>query len=481
MANSAAILSTSLPLNKKLKPELQAIARALGITDNATVPSLCKSINEHIRNHAEIADDPRFLPLLAHRSGPKTIAKNSADKLAEEASKPGVPGQAATGANKTLLTNNVKTDPGPQFAKLSSGSRTGPITTDTKDDANEDCESTSSDSGSSISPEPEPKPEEKPKKTPRQQLPRNLPAVVRVNFFDEHNQRAAPRQVCVLANDIPITALAAEDGSTEYLTSLSELLPAAFQNDSPIKGMLFTNTFQSRSLTFPLPDDQRPKFTGSGSDIPLVIATDRALHNPTGRLAAPGVRDTFLRFLHSVFTAAIDDTPSFGKEWPRAKHAGLLLDRHLFEEKVLEMFTAWSRPIGGFVVPQGYANYTGTTFTKHEVLDTINIKSSSSSNDTLLFAPESLMHAPKAQAWYKSGGKDHDDLFRKMTTANFKKYLKVRRDRRHRPSQKNHRGPPSSPGEGPSTRKHKRGATASEDESEEDYYYMNKKVFFYNL
>ncbi|KAJ7847773.1 hypothetical protein B0H13DRAFT_2362292 [Mycena leptocephala] len=249
MANSAAILSTSLPLNKKLKPELQAIARALGITDNATVPSLRKSINEHIRNHAEIADDPRFLPLLAHRSGPNTVTKNSADKLAEEASKPGVPGQAATGANKTLLTNNVKTDPAPQFAKLSSGSRTGPITTDTKDDANEDCESTSSDSGSSISPEPEPESEEKPKKTPRQQLPRNLPVVVRVNFFDEHNQAAAPRQVCVLANDIPITALAAKDGSTEYVTSLSELLPAAFQNDSPIKGMLFTNTFQSRSLT----------------------------------------------------------------------------------------------------------------------------------------------------------------------------------------------------------------------------------------
>ncbi|KAJ7807652.1 hypothetical protein B0H13DRAFT_2386304 [Mycena leptocephala] len=183
MANSAAILSTSLPLNKKLKPELQAIARALGITDNATVPSLRKSINEHIRNHAEIADDPRFLPLLAHRSGPKTVTKNSADKLAEEASEPGVPGQAATGANKTLLTNNVKTDPAPQFAKLSSGSRTGPITTDTKDDANEDCESTSSDSGSSISPEPEPESEEKPKKTPRQQLPRNLPvrAAIGVN------------------------------------------------------------------------------------------------------------------------------------------------------------------------------------------------------------------------------------------------------------------------------------------------------------
>jgi hypothetical protein len=103
MANSAAILSTSLPLNKKPKPELQAIARALGITDNATVPSLRKSINEHIRNHAEIADDPRFLPLLAHRSGPKTVTKNSADKVAEEASGPGVPRQAVTGCTSNCF------------------------------------------------------------------------------------------------------------------------------------------------------------------------------------------------------------------------------------------------------------------------------------------------------------------------------------------------------------------------------------------
>ncbi|KAJ7796387.1 hypothetical protein B0H14DRAFT_2619997 [Mycena olivaceomarginata] len=70
---------------------------------------------------------------------------------------------------------------------------------------------------------------------------------------------------------------------------------------------------------FPLPADERPKFTGVGTDIPLAIATDRAMHNPTGRLAAPGVREVFLRFLHSVITQKLDDVPDYGTPWPRAK------------------------------------------------------------------------------------------------------------------------------------------------------------------
>lgn len=102
-----------------------------------------------------------------------------------------------------------------------------------------------------------------------------------------------------------------------------------------------------------MPADERPKLTGAGTDIPLAIATDHAMHNPTGRLAAPGVRDAFLQFLHSVVTDEIDDVPEFGTAWPRAKYAGMLLERHLLQEKVLDLFTAWSRPIGGYVVPRG--------------------------------------------------------------------------------------------------------------------------------
>ncbi|KAJ6529007.1 hypothetical protein B0H19DRAFT_1083343 [Mycena capillaripes] len=68
--------------------------------------------------------------------------------------------------------------------------------------------------------------------------------------------------------------------------------------------------------------NERPKFTGAGTDIPMAIATDRAMHNPTGWLAAPGVRDVFLRFLHSVMAQELDDVPGYGTAWPRAKTFG---------------------------------------------------------------------------------------------------------------------------------------------------------------
>jgi hypothetical protein len=45
MANSAAILSTSLPLNKKLKPELQAIARALSLPKIRMIGGLAPNLS----------------------------------------------------------------------------------------------------------------------------------------------------------------------------------------------------------------------------------------------------------------------------------------------------------------------------------------------------------------------------------------------------------------------------------------------------
>ncbi|KAJ6537066.1 hypothetical protein B0H19DRAFT_1382823 [Mycena capillaripes] len=434
MSDAVTIEYSARPLHKKLKPELQAIATAMGLNANATVAVLQKSIQEHIRNHPEIADDPRFLPLLVHRTAP-TPGKNSVDKAAEEALGTTTAGQVVSGANKTLLAQKVKTDPAPQFGKLSRKDVGGPRL-DAGDDGSNGQESTSSASDSDDSPS-SPEPEEKPKKNAKP-VAVELPDAVRVNFYDENNGTAPPREVCVLTKEVPITALAAADGSIQYTTSLSKLLPVAFQNDSPIKerggriyrpnirgegghhhlgridailagecraltigevdsytlrtspgGGVFCDVFWDQPAPgqnngdvsdvgnaippistglpvvtntgdsikpvpmFPLPENQRPKFTGSGSDIPLAIATDRALHNPTGKLAAPGVRDGFLVFLHSQFKAAIDGTPDFGRPWPRAKLAGMLLDRHLFEEKVLDLLTPWSRPIGGYLVPQG--------------------------------------------------------------------------------------------------------------------------------
>ncbi|KAJ7717602.1 hypothetical protein B0H14DRAFT_3631162 [Mycena olivaceomarginata] len=122
----------------------------------------------------------------------------------------------------------------------------------------------------------------------------------------------------------------------------------------------------------------------------------------------------------------------------------------------------------------GYPDYAGTQFTKDEVLDTIKIKSSSSSNDNIVFSPENLMHWPKAKAWYASGGDTNKDLFNKMTTAKFKRQLLEHRERggRGSSSDKNRvrrHSPSSSSGEG-SSRKHKRARsiTISENESEDE-------------
>ncbi|KAJ6561805.1 hypothetical protein B0H19DRAFT_1068530 [Mycena capillaripes] len=117
MSDATTIEYSTRPLHKKLKPELQAIATALGLNANAAVVVLQKSIQEHICNHPEIADDLRFLPLLIHCTAP-TPGKNSVNKAAEEASEATTTGQVVSGANKTLLAQKAKTDPAPQFCKL---------------------------------------------------------------------------------------------------------------------------------------------------------------------------------------------------------------------------------------------------------------------------------------------------------------------------------------------------------------------------
>ncbi|KAJ6548951.1 hypothetical protein B0H19DRAFT_1379179 [Mycena capillaripes] len=536
MSGTDAIAYTSLAFHKKLKPELQAIADAMGLefSEKPTVAILRKDIQAHIRTHPELADDPRFTPVFAHRTGPKAAGKNSSDKANDEAAQVPITGGAITGANRTLIQQGVKTDPPGQFSRLSLDDDSGAaLSAHPQDDGDAGSDSQSHSESSSGNESPSPEMEKKAKVLKQSNAKKicvPLPDIVRVNFFDVKDPTAEPRQVPVLSNEIPISTVITADGGIVHKTFLDKVLPVAFQNDSPIKevggriyrdgaagrlhlgkidaildgsarplkinevnaytlrasttGDLFCDVLWDTEIgvieagntgepvvanpiasgsTFPLPANERPVFTGAGTDVPLAIATDRALHNPTGRRAAPGVREVFLRFLHSVITQEVDGVPEFGTSWPRAKYAGMLLARHLLQEQVLEMFTAWSRPTGGYIIPATYPNYAGTSFTKDEILDTLKIKSSSSSNDHLLFAPESLMYSSKAKEW--------------MTTANFKKYLLERRERRgHRSSSDKtrvrRRSSPSSPGEGSSRKKHRKSVTESDD-SEPEVRYKN--------
>ncbi|KAF7342706.1 hypothetical protein MSAN_02028500 [Mycena sanguinolenta] len=437
MSEADQIPYTQRSITKKLKAELQAIASALGLEAEQTVPELRNDIQKHIRAHPELADNPRFTPLFAHRPEVKVAGKNSADKAGEEASEMSGSGGTITGANRILHQQQVKTDPPAQFSRLTLNDAKRVAQSEVFDDDND----SDFDSGSvgSRSGTPSPVPEErkekpKVKKQTTVEVARaSLPEVVRVNFFDANDPMAEPRQVPVLSKEIPISAFTTENGSTQYTTKLSQLLPVAFQTTLRSKGQNHigkidtilqgdchplqigeVNTYTLRTAAsgdlfcdlfldvgapvanslncassnmllppavnmpniehgpiYPLPAEQRLKFTGAGTDVPLAIATDRAKHNPTGKIAAPGVREHFLRFLHSELAAHITDLPAFGATWPRAKYAGALLERQLIEEKVYDFFAAWSRPVGGYLVPQGYSDYAGTSFTKDEVLDAI--------------------------------------------------------------------------------------------------------------
>ncbi|KAJ6482016.1 hypothetical protein C8R45DRAFT_1003739, partial [Mycena sanguinolenta] len=419
MSDADQIPYTQKSITKKLKGELQAIASALRLEAEQTVPDLRNGIQKHICAHPELADNPRYTPLFAHRPEAKLTGKNSADKTDEEGSVSGG-GGAIIGANRTLHEQQVKTEPPAQFSRLTlHDTKRVPETEGINDDDDSDSNSGSVGSrGDSPSPVPEERKEKlKVKKQPTREVVRaNLPEVIRVNFFDANDPMAEPRQVPVLSKEIRISASTAENGSTQYTTKLSELLPVAFQNDSPIKdrgGRIYrpdirgqghnhigkidtilegdcrplqigeVNTYTLRTASsgdlfcdlfldvgppvtnalngalgqilpapavnvpnvepspiYPLPAEQRLRFTGAGTEIPIAIATDRAKHNPTGKIAAPGVRDQFLRFLHSELAANILGVHEFGAAWPRAKFAGTLLQCHLIEEKVLEFFTA---------------------------------------------------------------------------------------------------------------------------------------------
>ncbi|KAJ7855105.1 hypothetical protein B0H13DRAFT_1903285 [Mycena leptocephala] len=106
-------------------------------------------------------------------------------------------------ANKTLVDTGAKADPPPYSVVDAVGSVPGT---------------------------PEPKENVK-----APEIVADVTGKIQVNFFDENDRAAAPRQVCVLNEDISITVSTARDGKKQYTTSLSQLIPAAIQNDSPIK------------------------------------------------------------------------------------------------------------------------------------------------------------------------------------------------------------------------------------------------------
>ncbi|KAF7333342.1 hypothetical protein MVEN_02349500 [Mycena venus] len=441
-APASALTLSERPLHKKLHAELKLIAAAMDLPADLKRDPLLRSIQQQMKKVPQLADDSRFTPLFGHRTPLAAGGKTSADKAVEEDIESGKVQKAPTGALKELLLKDVKTDPPAQFAKLGGGGRLKSGDSSAANGGGADDNSESSDSEEVVrsennTPEPEITPEDVAKK-------QTYSADVQVNFLDERNHATTIRQVVV--DKFPVVLSTAGDGTRKYSTLLSELIPAAIHNDSPIKersGRMYRSNIrndpqhhhigkidallagtasalrsnQMNEYTLrssdgslfcdiwweqPLEDTGSavpgavepklpavPKFTGAASDVPLDIANSRAANDPMHKNADPALRTTFAEWVHGVIKAAIPDIPGWKESWVRCTFAGQMLDRHLKQEAVFEFLadSKWSGTRGGYVVPKGLT-YAGVAFKKEFLLEEIlNIRPSSTSEIDSYFLP----------------------------------------------------------------------------------------------
>ncbi|KAJ6595104.1 hypothetical protein DFH09DRAFT_1413021 [Mycena vulgaris] len=222
------------PLNKKLLGELQSIAAFMKLDATLKKDALLRAIQRHMKDHPELADDPRLVALFAHRSSPKNGPKNSAVKAAEEEVEMTKPQPAATGQAKICgLSSEADfilgpTDPPPSFAKLSSGGHK---------DATESEYEDGSDSSEEGDPAPRdvvatPEPEIKDETVDNNQ---RMKGIVHVNFYDELDHKKTLRQVMSTTSPFNYRPPYRVVGRSDQQGLYSTLIPAAIQNDSPMK------------------------------------------------------------------------------------------------------------------------------------------------------------------------------------------------------------------------------------------------------
>ncbi|KAJ7189142.1 hypothetical protein C8R46DRAFT_1244694 [Mycena filopes] len=143
--------------------------------------------------------------------------------------------EAGASSNRALLDHRRTLQPPAQFKKLETARRKARVEPEPGAESGthrvfgDHC-STNESSEEEDVPNGTPERETKPGLL---QTPQKASGVVQVNFFDKHNHTIALRQVVV--NNFPVSILTADDGSKRVSALLSELIPAAIKNDSPIK------------------------------------------------------------------------------------------------------------------------------------------------------------------------------------------------------------------------------------------------------
>ncbi|KAJ6567809.1 hypothetical protein B0H10DRAFT_2110465 [Mycena sp. CBHHK59/15] len=226
-----ALLLSDRPLQTKLLGELKHIGAVMDLDVEQNKAPLLKDIQRHMKEHPELADDPRLTPIFAHRNPPAQGGKTSAGKAAEDGIESAKPPQVATGANKTLIAQNMKTDPPASFTKLGS-----PV--NHKHDKKPDEKPKSEDEGLDSSDDDDvpreiattPEPDINRGKVENKQ---QIKGIIHVNFLDELDHQKTLRQVVV--DEFPVQLSTTENGGKKYSALLDKLIPTVIKNDSPIK------------------------------------------------------------------------------------------------------------------------------------------------------------------------------------------------------------------------------------------------------
>ncbi|KAF9539931.1 hypothetical protein CPC08DRAFT_770889 [Agrocybe pediades] len=276
------------PISSMKMAGLIALCSSLGLDSTGNNDKRKKRINDYLKSHEGLADDPRYQGLFAYRANKlsvPTASKKSVDKVKEdaiEAAKDVEP----TGAHKTLLSKNVPIAPPAQFVRLTAhghskiqaqaqstinadrnsnrnsdesspeappmpfSSQTGPINV-SDDEGGQDCPDDGYDE-SQINPvsTPTPNPSTPVNKKGHSQaftimdhrkssspnpFTESVKKDVIVSFRDFLDDSKPPLEVIVPRGEVPIAREVGNDTQPLYTTRLSDLLPAAIENMSPKK------------------------------------------------------------------------------------------------------------------------------------------------------------------------------------------------------------------------------------------------------
>ncbi|KAJ7232239.1 hypothetical protein C8J57DRAFT_1383906 [Mycena rebaudengoi] len=459
MANSNLPAIEDIPggsISKLKKDPLLGILTELGVPllDKNTVPELRKLLNVALADPAAAMDEhfQKFLVYRAATSHKKTDARTSADKSNEDCADAAAKGDAgASGANKTLLDQKVKTDPPPQHKCLGG---TAPKKLD------DDEASTLSDSDHSSEDLTPATPKDVPEVIDAHTAVRKiaidaatLPLMVNFKGPDHREVWIPPAK----RSQVPV--FEAADNSGVYTTSLKTLLPMAIAQETPIKnnrkgkigiqgitgghlnlgtvdqplsdtplpvlGLAAADTFKLRTTDVALicdvfwaPAEQDTNLSALDPEMkPLDEARARAAVAAAAGPSSDGADPAFIAFLRQhLVTGDIK-----AQEWPQLSTISQMKVRWQYLAKAIQFLEGWKKPRGGYRVPTTYTAYAGRLFKKDDIERALHIGHSIAHKDNMLFQEKTVQHDLEAKRWVEEG--KHADKFDKLTISQWQHCL----------------------------------------------------------